>query len=54
MPGALAISLDGRSRARVREFDFDLARVPVSHRGAKGLTVTKWPVKAAARVDRNG
>jgi len=50
MPRVLRISLDGRSRARVREFDFDLARVPVSHRGAKGLTVTKWPVKAAVRV----
>jgi topoisomerase-4 subunit A len=51
MPRALHIALDGRSRARVREFDFDLARVPVSHRGAKGLTVTKWPVKAASRVE---
>ena len=50
MPAKLHVSLDGRSRARVRELDFDLARVPVSHRGAKGLTVTRWPVKAVARV----
>jgi topoisomerase IV subunit A len=51
MPKALHVSLDGRSRARVRELDFDLAAVPVSNRGAKGLTVTKWPVKAVARRD---
>jgi topoisomerase-4 subunit A len=51
MPKKIHVSLDGRSRARVREFDFDLTAVPVSNRGAKGLTVTKWPVKAVARVD---
>jgi len=48
MPKKLHISLDGRSGARVRELDFDLSAVPVSHRAAKGLTVTKWPVKAVA------
>ena len=47
----LHIFLDGRSRARVREFDFDLSRVPVSHRAAKGLTVTRWPVKEVKRAD---
>jgi len=47
----LHIFLDGRSRARLREFDFDLTRVPVSHRAAKGLTVTRWPVKEARRAD---
>ena len=51
MPKKLQVSLDGRSRARVREFEFDLAAVPVSNRGAKGLTVTKWPIKAVARAD---
>ena len=45
IPKTLHISLDGRSRARVREFDFDFSAVSVSHRGAKGLTVTRWPVK---------
>lgn len=44
-PKTLHISLDGRSRARVREFDFDFSAVPVSHRAAKGLTVSRWPVK---------
>jgi topoisomerase-4 subunit A len=51
MPLKLAISIDGRSGARVRELEFDLATVPISHRGAKGLTITKWPVKAVKRAD---
>jgi topoisomerase-4 subunit A len=34
----------------VRELDFDLTTVPVSNRNAKGLTVTKWPVKAVSRA----
>ena len=38
-------------RARVRELDFDLAPVPISSRSAKGLTVTKWPVKEVKRTD---
>ena len=50
MPKTLRISLDGRSGARVREFDFDISRAPVSTRAAKGLTVTKWPVKTVAAV----
>ena len=45
IPPKLHVSLDGRSRARVREFEFDFSAVPLSNRGAKGLTVTKWPVK---------
>jgi topoisomerase-4 subunit A len=45
MPKSAHISLDGRSGARVREFDFDLTPVPVSTRTSKGLTVTKWAVK---------
>lgn len=51
MPKMLHISIDGRSGARVRELDFDMTHVPVSSRNAKGLTVTKWPVKEAKRVD---
>jgi topoisomerase-4 subunit A len=51
MAKTLHVSLDGRSRARVREFDFDLSRMPVSNRSAKGLTVTRWPVKEVKRVD---
>ena len=51
MPKMLHISLDGRSGARKREFDFDLTPVPVSSRSAKGLTVSKWTVKEAKRAD---
>jgi topoisomerase-4 subunit A len=51
LPAVLHVSLDGRSRARVREFDFEMAAVSVSHRAAKGLTVTKWPIKDVRRTD---
>ena len=45
MPKQVKISIDGRSGARVRELDFDLGAIPVSTRSAKGVTVSKWPVK---------
>jgi topoisomerase-4 subunit A len=51
MPSKLLISLDGRSHARVRDFDFDTSGLAISSRGAKGLTVSKWPVKAVKVVD---
>jgi topoisomerase IV subunit A len=51
MPKTLRIFIDGRSGARVREFDFDMDGVPVSARSARGLTVTKWPVKDVKRMD---
>ena len=51
MPKKLQIFIDGRSGARVRELEFDLAPVPLSSRSAKGLTVTKWPVKEVKRFD---
>jgi topoisomerase-4 subunit A len=51
MPKKLQIFIDGRSGARVREFEFDLSSVPVSTRTSKGLTVSKWPVKDVKRTD---
>lgn len=51
MPKKLMIYLDGRSGARIREFEFDMSTVPVSTRSAKGLTVTKWTVKDVKRAD---
>ncbi len=51
LPAGLHVSLDGRSRARVREFDFEMSAVSVSNRSAKGLTVTKWPIKEVKRLD---
>lgn len=50
MPKKLQVFIDGRSGARVREFEFDLTAIPVSARTAKGLTVSKWPVKEAKRL----
>lgn len=51
MPQQLHVSIDGRSGARVRELDFDVSRVPISSRSARGITVTKWPVKDVKRTD---
>ncbi len=51
MPKLVHISLDGRSGARIRELDFDLAPIAVSTRTSKGLTVTKWAVKEVQVVD---
>jgi topoisomerase IV subunit A len=51
MPKQVHVSIDGRSGARVREIDFDFTHVPVSTRSAKGLTVTKWPIKEVKRTD---
>lgn len=45
MPKTLHVALDGRSGARVREFDLDMAEIPVTARTAKGVTVTKWAIK---------
>ncbi len=51
MPQSLQVLLDGRSGARVRELDFDLTRVPVSTRTAKGLTITKWAIKDVKKIE---
>jgi topoisomerase-4 subunit A len=51
MPKKLQVFIDGRSGARVREFEFDLTGIPVSSRSAKGQIVSKWPVKDVKRAD---
>jgi topoisomerase-4 subunit A len=51
MPKRVHVSLDGRSNARVREFDFEIGAVALSGRAAKGVTVTKWSVKDVKRLD---
>ena len=51
MPRKLKVFIDGRSGARVREFDFDASALPVSSRSAKGQMVSKWPVKDVRRAD---
>ena len=45
MPQSLHVSLDGRSGARVRELNFDMASMPVSGRTSTGKVVTKWSIK---------
>jgi topoisomerase-4 subunit A len=51
MPKGVHISLDGRSKARIREFDFNLSSVWLGSRSAKGLTVTKWAIKDVRKVE---
>jgi topoisomerase-4 subunit A len=51
MPKKVHVSLDGRSGARLREFDFDTGALSLSGRASKGVTVTKWAVKEVKRVD---
>jgi len=50
MPAKLRIQLSGRCKARVKDFEFDLTGQTVSTRGAKGVTVTKYPVRKATKV----
>jgi len=50
MPKKVEVSLSGRCSARVKEFEFDLSALGVSTRGAKGITVTKHPVKSVKKL----
>lgn len=45
------VTLSGRCSARVKEFEFDFTQLSVGSRGAKGLTVTKYPVRQVRRAD---
>jgi topoisomerase-4 subunit A len=51
IPKKLTITVDGRSGARLKEFNFDLTEVPISNRNAKGVTVTKWLIKNVKPVE---
>ncbi len=46
----LNITLSGRCTARVKEFELDLREVTIGSRGAKGVTVTKYPIRLAKRI----
>lgn len=50
MPDLLRIQLSGRCKARVKDFEFDLTEANVGTRGAKGITVTKYPVRKVTKV----
>jgi topoisomerase-4 subunit A len=49
MPKKVEVSLSGRSSARVKEFEFDLSPLTVGSRSAKGITVTKYPIKSVKK-----
>jgi topoisomerase-4 subunit A len=50
MTDKLNITLSGRCSARIKEFEYDLTQLSVGSRGAKGITVTKYPIRLAKRV----
>ena len=50
LPKKVEIVLSGRCTARVKEFDFDLSDLSVGSRSAKGVTVTKYPVKTVRKA----
>ncbi|CAM3139896.1 DNA gyrase/topoisomerase IV subunit A [Rariglobus hedericola] len=50
IPTKVRIQLSGRCSARVKDFEFDLKDLAIGSRGAKGLTVTQYPVKEVTRA----
>lgn len=46
----VTVTLSGRCSARVKEFVFDLSELTIGQRGAKGITVTQWPVRQVRRA----
>ena len=50
MPMKVRVQLSGRCSARDKDFEFDLSGLGVGARGAKGVTVTKYPIRTVTRV----
>jgi topoisomerase-4 subunit A len=50
MPAKVRVQFSGRCSARDKDFEFDLAGLSVGTRGAKGVTVTKYPIRTITRV----
>ena len=46
----VTVTLSGRCAARVKEFEFDLSDLTIGQRGAKGVTVTQWPIRQVRRA----
>jgi topoisomerase-4 subunit A len=44
------VTLSGRCTARIKEFEFDLSPLTIGQRGAKGVTVTQWPIRQVKRA----
>ena len=51
MPKKVNITLSGRCTARIKEFEFDLTQLSVGSRSAKGLTVSKYPIRMVRRAE---
>ena len=51
MPRNVKVVLSGRCAAKKKEFDFDLSGLSVGSRGAKGVTVTEYPIRQVRRAD---
>ncbi len=50
MPKKVQIILSGRCSARIKEFEHDLSGLSVGSRGAKGITVTQWPIRQVKKA----
>ena len=50
MPAKVRVQLSGRCSARIKDFEFDLSALTVGARGAKGITVTQYPIKEVTRA----
>ena len=50
MPAKVRVQLSGRCSARIKDFEFDLSELTIGSRGAKGLTVTQYPIKEVTRA----
>ena len=50
MPSKVRVQLSGRCSARVKDFEFDLKELTLGSRGAKGVTVTQYPIKDVTRA----
>lgn len=50
MPTKVRIQLSGRCSARVKDFEFDLKELTIGSRGAKGITVTQYPIRDVTRA----
>ena len=50
MPTKVRVQLSGRCSARVKDFEFDLKELTIGSRGAKGITVTQYPIRDVTRA----
>ena len=46
----IRVYLSGRSRAKIKEFDFDFASIDIKGRGAQGNILTKYPIRKIVKT----